>query len=113
MVKPLNSRIVTPVGQSDQQIIDVPRRQFVQAGSIGLAGVAGAATFGCGDFRRRRRSKTVPPVPKRLEKWRSEGQTIELMGTKIWYHDQGPKNRRRSIHRARLPRLVVGLSRCR
>ena len=90
MVKPLNSRIVTPVGQSDKQIIDVPRRQFVQAGSIGLAGLAGAATFGVG-IPLAAAQQNVPPVPKRLEKWRSEGQTIELMGTKIWYHDQGPK----------------------
>ena len=34
---------------------------------------------------------TIPPVPDRLEKWRKEGQTVELQGTKIWYHDQGPK----------------------
>ncbi len=33
----------------------------------------------------------VPEVPGRLEKWRSEGETVELLGTKIWYHDQGPK----------------------
>ncbi len=33
----------------------------------------------------------TPEVPARLEKWRSEGETVELLGTKIWYHDQGPK----------------------
>jgi pimeloyl-ACP methyl ester carboxylesterase len=33
----------------------------------------------------------LPPVPKKLEKWRSEGETVDLLGTKIWYHDQGPK----------------------
>ena len=33
----------------------------------------------------------VPPVPATLQKWRSEGQTVDLLGTKIWYHDQGPK----------------------
>ena len=32
-----------------------------------------------------------PPIPARLEKWRSEGATIELLGKKIWVHDQGPK----------------------
>ena len=34
---------------------------------------------------------TMPPVPDKLAKWRSEGQTVELLGKKIWYHDQGPK----------------------
>lgn len=33
----------------------------------------------------------IPPVPDRLKKWRSEGQTVELMGKEIWYHDTGPK----------------------
>jgi pimeloyl-ACP methyl ester carboxylesterase len=33
----------------------------------------------------------VPPVPDRLKKWRDEGQTVELLGKQIWYHDQGPK----------------------
>lgn len=33
----------------------------------------------------------VPPVPERLKKWRSEGQSVELLGKQIWYHDQGPK----------------------
>ena len=35
--------------------------------------------------------QTIPPVPDRLAKWRGEGQTVELMGKQIWYHDQGPK----------------------
>ena len=34
---------------------------------------------------------SIPPVPDRLAKWRSEGETVELMGRQIWYHDQGPK----------------------
>ena len=34
---------------------------------------------------------SIPPVPDRLAKWRSEGETVELMGRKIWYHDSGPK----------------------
>ena len=34
---------------------------------------------------------TMPPVPDKLAKWRSEGQTVELLGKQIWYHDQGPK----------------------
>lgn len=34
---------------------------------------------------------SIPPVPKKLEKWRGEGETVDLLGTKIWYHDQGPK----------------------
>ena len=34
---------------------------------------------------------SVPPVPDRLAKWREEGETVELMGRQIWYHDQGPK----------------------
>ena len=34
---------------------------------------------------------SIPPVPDRLAKWRSEGETVELMGRQIWYHDSGPK----------------------
>ena len=34
---------------------------------------------------------TIPPIPDKLAKWRSEGQTTELLGKQIWYHDQGPK----------------------
>ena len=34
---------------------------------------------------------SLPPVPDRLAKWRSEGETVELMGRQIWYHDSGPK----------------------
>ena len=37
------------------------------------------------------KSSDVPKVPARLAKWRSAGETIELLSTKIWYHDQGPK----------------------
>ena len=33
---------------------------------------------------------SLPPVPDRLAKWRSEGETVELMGRQIWYHDSGP-----------------------
>ena len=32
-----------------------------------------------------------PAIPHRLKKWRSEGTVIELLGKKIWVHDQGPK----------------------
>ena len=34
---------------------------------------------------------SIPPIPNKLAKWRDEGETVELLGTKIWYHDQGPK----------------------
>ena len=34
---------------------------------------------------------SIPPVPDRLAEWRSEGETVELMGRQIWYHDSGPK----------------------
>ena len=34
---------------------------------------------------------SIPPIPDRLAKWRSEGETVELMGRQIWYHDSGPK----------------------
>lgn len=34
---------------------------------------------------------SIPPVPDRLQQWRDEGETVELMGRQIWYHDQGPK----------------------
>ena len=34
---------------------------------------------------------SIPPIPKKLKKWRSEGETVDLLGTNIWYHDQGPK----------------------
>jgi len=90
MTKQQKSRIDDPAGQADQQIIDVPRRRFVQAGTIGLAGLAGAAALGVG-IPLAAAQQNVPPVPKRLEKWRSEGQTVDLMGKKIWYHDTGPK----------------------
>jgi len=33
----------------------------------------------------------VPKIPDNLAKWRSEGETVDLLGTKIWFHDQGPK----------------------
>jgi pimeloyl-ACP methyl ester carboxylesterase len=32
-----------------------------------------------------------PAVPKKLKKWREEGQILELQGKKIFVHDQGPK----------------------
>ena len=32
-----------------------------------------------------------PAIPHRLKKWRSEGTVVELLGEKIWVHDQGPK----------------------
>jgi pimeloyl-ACP methyl ester carboxylesterase len=34
---------------------------------------------------------TKPAVPKKLKKWREEGQILELQGKKIFVHDQGPK----------------------
>ncbi len=34
---------------------------------------------------------TKPAVPKKLKKWREEGQILELKGKKIFVHDQGPK----------------------
>ena len=34
---------------------------------------------------------SIPAIPERLAKWRSEGQSVELLGGQIWYHDQGPK----------------------
>ena len=34
---------------------------------------------------------SIPPVPHRLAKWRSEGETVELRGREILYHDSGPK----------------------
>jgi pimeloyl-ACP methyl ester carboxylesterase len=36
-------------------------------------------------------SDKKPAIPRRLKKWRSEGTVIELLGKKIWVHDQGPK----------------------
>ena len=33
----------------------------------------------------------IPPIPNKLAKWRSEGETVEILGSQIWYHDQGPK----------------------
>jgi pimeloyl-ACP methyl ester carboxylesterase len=33
----------------------------------------------------------IPPVPDRLQTWRNEGQTVELLGKQIWYHDSGPR----------------------
>ena len=33
----------------------------------------------------------IPEVPAKLQKWLSEGQTVDVMGKQIWYHDQGPK----------------------
>ena len=30
-------------------------------------------------------------VPKKLKKWREEGQILEVQGKKIFVHDQGPK----------------------
>ena len=33
----------------------------------------------------------IPEVPAKLQKWRSEGQTVDVMGKQIWYHDPGPK----------------------
>ena len=34
---------------------------------------------------------SIPPIPDKLAKWRSEGETVEILGSQIWYHDQGPK----------------------
>ena len=34
---------------------------------------------------------TKPAVPKRLKKWREQGEILELKGRKIFVHDQGPK----------------------
>ncbi len=34
---------------------------------------------------------SIPPIPEKLAKWRGEGETVELLGGQIWYHDQGPK----------------------
>jgi len=34
---------------------------------------------------------TKPAVPKRLKKWREEGEIVELKGRKMFVHDQGPK----------------------
>ncbi len=36
-------------------------------------------------------TSSAPPIPDKLVKWRDEGETVELLGTEIWYHDQGPK----------------------
>ncbi len=36
-------------------------------------------------------TNSAPPIPEKLVKWRDEGETVELLGTEIWYHDQGPK----------------------
>jgi pimeloyl-ACP methyl ester carboxylesterase len=35
---------------------------------------------------------SIPPIPEKLVKWRNEGESIELLGGQIWYHDQGPKS---------------------
>lgn len=76
--------------QQERRIVDSSRRHFLQAGTMGLAGLAGAAVLGVRVPLAFAQQQT-PPVPERLEKWRAEGQTVELMGKKIWYHDQGPK----------------------
>jgi len=81
----------------ERQIVDVSRRRFLHAGTMGLAGLAGATAFGVAtpwalaQDGSANAPKDRPPVPKRLQKWRSEGKYVELMGKKIWYHDQGPK----------------------
>ena len=85
---------LTLTGHEERPTPEIPRRHFLHTGAVGLAGLAGAAMLGVRlpqAFAQEGGSDEIPPVPDRLARWRSEGETVELMGKQIWYHDAGPK----------------------
>ena len=74
----------------ERPIIDVSRRRFLHAGTMGLAGLAGATALGVAtpwalaQDGSANAPKDRPPIPKRLQKWRSEGKYVELMTGMKW-----------------------------